>query len=120
LKILKQILKIAFDIGGVIIDIDNEIIFDEAIMSINLFVKKFGKENIYIISKAKQKYIQKNMDHFSKVNFFKKTNMKIDNVIFVPEYIDKQYWCKKLNINYMIDDYIKIIRCILDITPTGI
>ena len=47
--------KIAFDLGGVIIErgaLENYLVID-SIVSVKLAVMKFGSENVYIMSKAK-------------------------------------------------------------------
>jgi hypothetical protein len=47
--------KIAFDLGGVIIErgaLENYLVID-SIVSVKLTVMKFGSENVYIMSKAK-------------------------------------------------------------------
>tara|TARA_B110000037_G_C16899433_1_gene415550 strand:- start:98 stop:544 length:447 start_codon:yes stop_codon:yes gene_type:complete len=101
---------VAFDIGGVIVDKMTRKPFKEALMSIKLFVEKLGKKNVFILSKAKNKWILLNLKLFDDINFYKYTGVLIKNIIFVDEYIDKQTICKKHNINYMIDDSVKVIR----------
>lgn len=104
--------KIAFDLRGVIVDKITGLISDECIMSIKLTVEKLKKENVYIISKAKDKWININKERLKNIDFFKRTGMLNKNLYFVNEYEDKEKLCKKLNINYMVDDSIKVIRCL--------
>ena len=83
--------KIAFDLGGVIIErgaLENFMV-EESYVSVKLAVQKFGSENVYIISKAKEKYIQRNLDLLKVNEFFEKTGLKIENVYFVNEFEDK-------------------------------
>ena len=83
--------KIAFDLGGVIIErgaLENFMV-EESYVSVKLAVQKFGSENVYIISKAKEKYIQRNLDLLKVNEFFEKTGLKIEKVYFVNEFEDK-------------------------------
>lgn len=105
-------MRIAFDIGGVI-RVDDTI-SDEMIMSIKLVIDKFKQHNVFIISKAKNKWITKNKEFLLFHNFYEKTGFNIDNVYYVNEYADKRIICDKLEINYMIDDSTKVIRYLLD------
>ena len=91
--------KIAFDLRGVIVDKVSETITDEAIMSVRLAVEKFKNDNIYIISKAKNKWIKLNIERLKNCSFFEKTGMTNSNLYFVDEYEDKETMCKKLEID---------------------
>lgn len=55
--------KFAFDLGGVILHREalENFIVDESDISVKLTVQKFSAENVYIISKAKDKYIERNL-----------------------------------------------------------
>lgn len=107
--------KIAFDIGGVIVNKSTRELIDGGIKSIKLCCEKYTPDNIYIISKAKDKWIKANEQMLSDVNFFELTGFLSKNVYYVNEYIDKQTLCNKLKINYMVDDSIKVIRYMLEI-----
>ena len=51
--------RLAFDLGGVIIErgaLENFLV-EESDVSVKLAVQKFGPDNVFIISKAKEKYI---------------------------------------------------------------
>ena len=101
---------VAFDIGGVIVNKISRVPYNESLISIKLYVEKLKPSNVYILSKAKNKWIKNNLELFDKIDFYNKTGIIPENVIFVDEYIDKQTVCNKLGINYMIDDSIKVIR----------
>ena len=102
--------RFAFDIGGVIINYETNKIDDEAICSIKLVVEKYGKENVFIISKAKNKYIKLNKERLRDYNFYDKTGFFKSNLYFCDEYADKAKLCDKLKIDFMIDDSIKVIK----------
>lgn len=102
--------RFAFDIGGVIIDSKSETINDEAVKSIKLVIEKYGKENVYIISKAKEKYIKINKNRLDEYDFYEKTRFLKSNLFFCNEYIDKSRICKNLKIDYMVDDSLKVIK----------
>jgi copper oxidase (laccase) domain-containing protein len=107
--------KFAIDIGGVIVNKTTRKVYNGALKTIRLFVEKYGINNIYIISKAKDKWIKANLKLFEKICFCQQTGVDKNNIIFVPEYIDKQTKCKSLGIDYMIDDSIKVVRFMLKI-----
>lgn len=71
-------MRIAFDLGGVIIHREalENFLIQESEMSVKLTVEKFKPENVFIISKAKEKYIQRNIDLLIKVNFFQTTGLR--------------------------------------------
>lgn len=77
--------KIAFDLGGVILHIEalDNFIVEESDVSVKLTVEKFGAENVYIISKAKDKYIQRNVELLVNQKFLEKTGLKQQNLYFV-------------------------------------
>ena len=102
--------KFAFDLRGVIVDKESETIMEDAINSVKLTVEKFTTSNIYIISKAKDKWIKINRERLKDTNFFERTGMLKTNLYFVDEYDDKEKMCKKLGIDYMIDDSVKVLR----------
>ena len=102
--------KIGFDIGGVIVDTSTREPFEGALVTIKLAIEKFGKENIFIISKAKYEWIKSNLELFEKLNFYEVTGVKKDHVHFVDEFEDKKDKCTKLGVTYMIDDEIKVVK----------
>jgi hypothetical protein len=102
--------KFAFDLRGVIVDKDSGEISDEAITSIRLVVEKFGSENVYIISKAKSKWIDINRIRLKNRDFYRLTGAIEKNTYFVDNYEDKEKMCNKLGITYMVDDSIKVMK----------
>ncbi len=64
--------RIAFDLGGVIIDKKNREITDEVMMTIKLLIQKFGSDSIFIISKARDKWIESNNRVLNVSGFFEK------------------------------------------------
>ena len=104
--------KIAFDLGGVIIDKQNRAITDDVMQSVKLIIEKFGNSNVFIISKAKDKWITSNNEVLENSDFYKKTNFAKENLRYCPEYADKSKICLELDIDYMIDDEIKVVRFI--------
>ena len=95
-------IKVAFDIGGVIVNKVSRVPYEDSLMSIRLFVEKLKPENVYILSKAKDKWIKSNLELFERINFYEQTGITRNNVIFVDEYIDKQKVCANLSIDYML------------------
>ena len=102
--------RFAFDIGGVIVNIKTETIDDESVTSIKLVVEKYGNSNVFIISKAKDKYIKLNQERLENFKFYEKTGFLKENVYFCNEYSDKAKLCDNLNIDYMVDDSLKVIK----------
>ena len=105
--------KIAFDIGGVIFTDGDFEIADESMKSVLLMTQKYGRHNIYILSKAGPKYQDLIMEKLLIADFFHVTGLPIENVHFVLEYEEKQIVCSRLGINFLIDDHIKIVRYII-------
>ena len=105
-------MKFAFDVGGVLIDKDTHLFIDDAITSFILVIQKFRKENVFIISKTGETYKQQTLDIFDKNNFWTKTNFLRENLYFVEEYADKAILCKRLSIDYMVDDNTKVLKFI--------
>lgn len=113
-------MHIGIDIGGVIVDKTTRLVLPDAIMSIRLLIDKYGTDSIFIISKAKDKWVTANREMLDKEEFYNKTGFDIKNLYFVDEYEDKKTMCDKLKIDYMIDDSIKVIRFLLNTTTTPI
>ena len=62
-RIMEKARRFAFDLGGVIIErgaMENFLV-EDSIISVKLTVQKFTPENVFIISKAKEKYIDRNI-----------------------------------------------------------
>ena len=118
-------IKIACDIGGVILDQGGKSsskidLTDDAIISLKLIVEKFKAENVFIISKAGEKFQNEMMHKLKTKDFFDRTGILIEHVHFIAEYEDKRTKCDELKIKYMIDDNIKVIRYLVDSPTTSI
>ena len=104
----------AFDLGGVIIErgaFENFIV-EESFSSVKLAVEKFGRDNVFIISKAKQKYIDRNLTLLKEKGFITGTNLREENIYFVNEYEDKGELGKKLQLDYILDDSLKVAKIV--------
>ena len=109
---MEKTTRIAFDLGGVVIErgaIQNFLV-DQSIVSVKLAIQKFGQENVFIISKAKDKYKERNIQFLQKNNFFTETGLREDKVHFVNQYEDKGILGKQLKIDYILDDSIKVAK----------
>lgn len=113
-------MKIGFDIGGVIVDAKTRELFTESYRTIKLCIEKYKPENVYIISKAKSHWIDITKKMLEETNFYKLTNFLEENIYFVNEYGDKAVLCGKLQLNYFVDDSIKVIKFLLDTNTIGI
>ena len=74
---------VAFDIGGVIVNKISRVPYNESLISIKLYVEKLKPINVYILSKAKNKWITNNLELFDKIDFYNKTGIIPKNVIFL-------------------------------------
>lgn len=113
-----MIMRIAFDIGDVIIDKKTRQPIDESYMSLRLFIEKFKSDNIFIISKARNEWITKNKELLKDTLFYELTGFDIKNMYFVDDYEDKAILCNKLKIDYLIDDSVKVTRFLIHQTNT--
>jgi len=104
--------KIAFDVGGVLFDDGSFELSPAAVLTVILAVEKYGKSNIYIISKAGPENQRKILDRLVAGDFYTRTNFQAFNVHFVREYEEKKVLCDGLDIDYMIDDHVKVIRLV--------
>ena len=87
---------------------------EESLISVKLTVQKFGPENVFVISKAKDKYIERNIELLKKHDFFNSTGLRIENIRFVNEYEDKGVIGKKEKINYILDDSVKVAKIAIE------
>lgn len=96
---------IGCDIGGVVKEMTSDKSIDNAIESIH-YLEKLGFEIIFI-SKCKKS--------FSEIlSEWLMANKLLNKVYFCEEYSEKCGLCKKLNVNYMIDDKLQVFREIPD------
>ena len=113
-------MRIGFDIGGVIVDQKTREVFTESYMSIRLCIEKFKPENVYIVSKARNQWITSNKKLLTETDFYNTTGLLEENVYFVNEYEDKATMCEKLQLDYLVDDSVKVIKFLLKTNTTGI
>jgi hypothetical protein len=102
--------RIAFDVGGVLFTEGDFKLAPEAILSVRLCVEKFSSDNVCIISKAGPKYQDIILNRLHENDFFNSTGLRPENVHFVLEYDEKRLCCDQLHMDYIVDDNIKIIR----------
>lgn len=72
---------------------------------------------LWIVSKANDLRRKRTLDWMSKVNFYTKTGLKKDNVIFCKQRKDKVNICLNLNINYFIDNKEHVIQLLHEQVP---
>lgn len=77
-------------------------------------MEKFSANNVFIISKAKDKYIERNIELLKKHDFFNKTCFLQNNMFFVNEYEDKAPLGVKLGLDYIVDDSIKVAKFVIE------
>ena len=105
------------DFGGVILQYDGSFLLDEkdnsyleakqqpkAFETIKLIINKYGKENIFIVSKAKAKMRKKISNWLKKHEFYHQTGFDINNLFFVSSFDEKLIVSNKLGLNIFIDD----------------
>ena len=106
--------RIGLDFGKTIAVTDS-LPFYHSFETIKHIVCKYGIENVFIISKAREKMRKDILKWFKTYNFFKKTGIIKNNVFFVREYVDKVTLVKKMNINVFIDDHFKVISRLVEL-----
>ena len=107
-------IKIGFDIGNTINNRNNNLPFDNSFLIIKSLIGKYESKNIFIISKAKNLWIEKSKKWLIDNKFYEITGFDINNLYFVDEYEDKKKLIDILKINFFVDDEIKIIRDIIN------
>jgi hypothetical protein len=113
-------IKIGFDVGGVILDQTTRELITESYKTIKLCIEKYKPENVFIVSKARNHWIDLTKQMFIDTQFYEFTNFLDKNIYFVDEYEDKAIMCEKLQINYFVDDSVKVIKFLLDTDTKGI
>ena len=73
-------------------------------------MEAFGRDNVFIVSKAKEKVKQRSIEWLDHHNFYEITGHSRDNVFFCRERKDKAEICNKYNINSFIDDRIDVLN----------
>jgi hypothetical protein len=122
---------IGVDFGGVIIDEslserridkkhnaihDMDICMEGAFEGVKKLVE-LAHGRLWIVSKANNLRQKRTLDWLSKVNFYTKTGLKKDNVIFCRKRKDKVNICLDLNINYFIDNKEHVIQLLHEQIP---
>jgi len=113
--------KIGIDINGVLANnklpyfkTQNYSIFsvmENAINVVKNLVKKYGAENIYIISCVQSHQLSFITGIWMEThNFLHKTNISLDNVIICTRMKDKSRIAEKLNLTHFIDDRPEVLN----------
>ena len=111
--------RVGIDFGMTICDmqhVDREP-FEHAFSTVKAITCRFGKENVFIVSKAKSETSSKISLWLRDHCFFEATGMLPSNVYFVREVADKRIVVEKLRLTMFIDDYFKVVKC-LAVAPT--
>lgn len=132
-------LKVGLDIGGVIVDgnsllanategAEEELSSDlhEGFMAeegflrtpqvsgafdgVAALVRKLGPENVFLVSKAGRKVEQKTREWLDAKQFFEKTSLLPENLIFCRERSEKAGICERLEISFMVDDHFDVLK----------
>jgi len=108
-------IKIGIDFGKTIGLVEDQEPFKDCYSVIRFLKNKYGTENIYIISKAKEIMINKIKNWLNKNNFFEETGLLSVNLIFCENYDDKAKIVKNHKINIFIDDHLKVIKSLSEL-----
>ncbi len=103
-------IKIGIDFGKTIGLVEEDNPYKDCYSIIKFLRKKYGKENLYIVSKARKEMKEKILAWLLKNKFFEETEMIQENLIFCDNYEDKRLIVEKLGINVFIDDHFKVIK----------
>lgn len=95
----KITIKIRIDFGKTIGLVEEEVPYKDSYSVINFLIRYYGKENIFIVSKARTEMKQKINNWLVKNKFFELTNFEKNNFIFYDNYEDKVNIVKKHKIN---------------------
>src|SRR3989338_6047305 len=120
-----ETLRLGIDVGGVIISRGHHESRDTTFFTGNyletppvvgafdairrLIEEKFGQDNVFLVSKAYPKTQRKTLEWFDAQGFYQKTGINPQNVLFVLERAEKEAVCKKLGIDYFIDDRAEVL-----------
>ncbi len=119
-------MRIGIDIGGVIIAQDtdepdlffsNDFLraktFPDCFETIKLLIEKFGKENVFIISKCGEKVQRKSRDWLEHNQFFSSTGFLPGHIHFCLERHEKAGLAERLQLNIFIDDRYTVLKHLL-------
>jgi len=101
--------RIGIDFGGVIKDHGTSKSIIGSFKHIRMLCKTFSRDNVFIVSKAKQRMEKVVREWLVKHQFCEKTGFKEDNIHFVRECKDKITKLIKYKINYFIDDKWEVV-----------
>ena len=110
MSINKINIKVGIDFGKTIGLTEEEEPYPNCIDVIRFLKNRYGVENIFIISKARQQMRLKITAWLNRIKFFETTNILRENLIFCNDYVDKTKIVERLGINVFIDDHIKVIQ----------
>ncbi len=121
-------MRIGIDIGGVIIAQDTDepdLFFSEDFLrakpfpdcfeTIRLLIEKFGKENVFIISKCGEKVQRKSREWLEHNHFFSITGFVPDHIHFCLERHEKAGIAERLQLNNFIDDRYTVLKYLLSL-----
>lgn len=102
--------KVGLDFGKTIALIEEDKPFDNAFDVIKMIINKYTRDNVFIVSKARQETSQFILSWLDRHNFYNLTGFSRENIYFVKDYADKRTIVDRLKINIFVDDSIKIVR----------
>lgn len=113
--------KIGLDLNGVLannktsyIKTRNYSIFsvmEDAVNVVKTIIKRYGKENVYIISRVQSHQLSFITGIWMEThNFLQKTNMSLDNVKICTRLKNKSRIAEELNITHFIDDRPEVLN----------
>jgi len=80
-------------------------------------MNRYGRENVFIVSKAGMSIQKTTLDWFHHHEFFPKTSFMEENVHFCKERRDKADISRKLKLTHFIDDTLVVLSYLLDVIP---
>ena len=104
--------RVGIDFGGTIGFEDKEEPIPQSFPMMRHLVHKYGASNVFVVSKAGPAMVEKTKLWFQKTEFFERTGLAVDNVIFVRECEEKAGIVQSLNISIFFDDSYKVVRCL--------
>lgn len=107
-------MRIGIDFGMTIGEIGDDPIPD-SFSIIKMIIHKYKKQNVLIISKAKQEMQEKILDWLESHKFYQTTGFDSNNLFFVDNYEDKRTIIIEKSINVFVDDTYKVIKSIMDL-----
>lgn len=120
---MKSPFRIGIDIGGVIIAQDTDdpdLFFTEAFLRakpfpdsfevIQALVQRFGRENVFILSKCGESVQKKSREWLADKNFFEFTGLDPQNLYFCLERYEKAGIAEQLGLTVFIDDRYTVLK----------